>query len=76
MRTPSEARTKGVLDLMAQRSSSDKPSAATQQEQAVIAAARLAVATYPIPYPGAGKSDVDYYMAKLRDALEALDADA
>lgn len=45
------------------------------RREAVIAAARLAVAVYPIPYPGAGTTDADYYMAKLRDALKALDED-
>jgi hypothetical protein len=47
-------------------------SAAQDRRDAVIQAARLAVATYPL---GTGKSDIDWYMAKLRDALEALDAE-
>lgn len=40
---------------------------------AVVEAARLAVATYPFRPP---TSDIDWYMAKLRDALEALYADS
>lgn len=50
-------------------------SAATEQEQAVIAAARAAVISYPFRNDDY-QSDIDWYMGKLRDALEALDAEA